>query len=349
MARMPANGLPERELRGLLELLGEVHHAEDLASFRQGLLDVLPRIVPSAYTSYNEITSEGHPLVVIVSPELGQEWIERWGRLGHQNPLIRRYLATRDPRAYRMSDVIDAPAFRRLDLYREVFAPLGVLHQLAVTLPAPPRLMIGLAVVAEDDYTDAQRRMFDLARPHLIQARANAAARERLRDVLGAVERGLDEVDQAIVITDDRNRIAFASQAGRHALERFDGGRHPDGSRLPAALDAATADRNLTVLRDDAPLLVRRLPTATGTTVFVFERSERAAPQEQIEALGLSPREADVLRRFMGGETTDQVAASLSLSRRTVYKHTERIYRKLGVNDRVAAVSVAWSALDTGS
>ena len=32
--------LPERELHGLLELLGEAHHAENLESFRIALLDV---------------------------------------------------------------------------------------------------------------------------------------------------------------------------------------------------------------------------------------------------------------------------------------------------------------------
>lgn len=346
---MPTNGLPERELQGLLEILGEVHHAENLASFRQGLLDVLPTIVPSAYTSYNEITPDGRPLVAIVSPEPEQVWLERWGRFAHQNPLVQRYLSTRDPRAYRMSDVIDGPAFRRLDLYREVFAPLGVEHQLAVTLPAPPRLLIGLAVVAPHDYTDAQRRMLDLARPHLIQARANAAARERLRDVLAALERGLDDVNQAIVITDDRDRVAFASQAGREALERLDGARHPDGAALPKALRAVGDLRSVTVLRDDAPLVVRRLPTESGTTAFLFERNERPLPQDQLEALGLSPREAQVLGRFMRGETTAQAAEALAITPRTVYKHTEGIHRKLGVSDRIAAVSAAWSALDTGS
>jgi DNA-binding CsgD family transcriptional regulator len=345
---MTRNGLPERELRGLLEILGEVHHAEDLASFRQGLLDVLPRVVPSVYTSYNEITPDGQPLVAIVSPEPEQQWLELWGRLGHQNPLIQRYLSTRDPRAYRMSDVIDAPTFRRLDLYREVFAPLGVHHQMAVTLPAPPRLLIGLAVVAPDDYTDAQRRMLDLARPHLIQARANAAARERLHDVLHAIEHGLDDVGQAIVVTDDRERIAFASQAGRDALQLLDGASRRDGAPLPDALQAATANHVVMPVHDDAPLIVRRLPSERGTTVFLFERSERPTPLAQIEALGLSPREAEVLRRFMRGESTAEAAQSLAISPRTIHKHAEGIYRKLGVTDRVAAVSTAWSALDAG-
>jgi DNA-binding CsgD family transcriptional regulator len=101
-------------------------------------------------------------------------------------------------------------------------------------------------------------------------------------------------------------------------------------------------------VHDDAPLLVRRLPSTRGTTVFLFERSERPTPLAQIEALGLSPREAEVLRRFMRGETTAQAATSLAISPRTVHKHAESIYRKLGVTDRVAAVSTAWSALDAG-
>jgi DNA-binding CsgD family transcriptional regulator len=345
---MVGNGLPERELRGLLEILGEVHHAEDLASFRQGLLDVLPTVVPSLYTSYNEIAADGRPLVTIVSPELDQRWLELWGQFGHQNPLIQRHLSTRDPRAYRMSDVIDGPSFRRLDLYREVFAPLGVHHQMAVTLPAPPTLLIGLAVVAPDDYTDAQRRMLDLARPHLIQARANAAARERLRDVMDAIEHGLDDAGQAIVVTDDRERIAFASHAGRDALALLDGAVRADGARLPDALQAVNADHTVMPVHDDAPLIVRRIPNGRGTTVFLFERSERPTPLDQIAALGLSTREAEVLRRFMRGETTAQAAISLSISPRTVHKHAEHVYRKLGVTDRVAAVSTAWASLDAG-
>jgi GAF domain-containing protein len=193
MEREPAAGLPERELQGLLEILGEVHHAEDLASFRAALLDVVPRVIPNAYTSYNEIAADGTPLVTIVTPEPEPQWLRNWGRFGHQNPLVQRYLETRDPRAYRLSDVIDHAAFRERELYQEVFVPLGVEHQLAVTLPAPPRLLIGLALADERDFTDGERRILDLARPHLIQAHANAMLRERLHDVLAAVESGLDD------------------------------------------------------------------------------------------------------------------------------------------------------------
>ena len=348
MAGALGRGLPERELRGLLEILAEVHHAEDPVAFREGLLHVLPTVLPSRFTSYNEIGADGTPLVVMVRPEPEREILERWGSLGHQNPLVQRHLATRDPRVYRMSDVVEEAEFRRLDLYREVFLPMGVHHQMAVTLPAPPRLLIGLAVVAPDDYTSAQRRMLDLARPHLIQARANAEARARLRGVMDALGRGFDEVGEAVVVVDDRDRIAFASRAGRDALEIIDGDPRPAGTRLPERLRRAGEGHSVVALAAGGPLVTHRLPSEDGTTVFLFERRPRPVPLGQIEALGLTPREAEVLRCFMRGATTAETAAELAASPRTIQKHCERIYRKLGVADRVAAVGAAWSALGAG-
>ena len=52
---------------------------------------------------------------------------------------------------------------------------------------------------------------------------------------------------------------------------------------------------------------------------------------------------------MMRGRATAEIAAALAISPRTIHKHAERIYDKLGVHDRIAAVSAAWSALDAGS
>src|SRR4051794_38221998 len=228
------DGLPASELHGLLELLGEVHHAEDVAGFRTSLLDVLPRIIPAAYTSYNEVSAEGTPLVTLVTPQAPDRVLANWARYGHQNPLVHYHLRTRDLHAHRLSDITSMAAFRELELYHEVFVPLGVEHQLAVTLPAPPRFLIGLVFADADDFTDPQKRLLDLARPHLIQAHANATLRERMHDVLHAVEAGLDDLGEAIVVTAAHDRIAFATEAGRAALELVE----PEASatRLPERL-----------------------------------------------------------------------------------------------------------------
>ncbi len=343
--------LPERELQGLLEILGEVHHADDLQEFRAGLLDTVPRVIPSVWTSYNEIAPDGSPLVAMVTPEPGDEWLARWALFGHENSLIQHYLRTRDPRAYRITDVIDHAEFAGRALYREVFVPLGVHHQIAVTLPAPPTRMIGLALTSPDDYTDVQRRVLDLARPHLIQAWTNAAARERARALIDAVQQGLDDTGEAIVIADGRDQIEFATVAGREALAALARGEGPDATRLPAVLREAGGEDGVPPTRvdiGDGPVTVRRLMTRAGLTVVVFDRRTRPASRALLAALGLTPRQAEVLQAMMQGRSTRAIAAHLGVTPSTVHKHTESIYAQLGVHDRVAAVSTAWAALDAG-
>jgi DNA-binding NarL/FixJ family response regulator len=58
--------------------------------------------------------------------------------------------------------------------------------------------------------------------------------------------------------------------------------------------------------------------------------------------LGLSRREAEVLRCVAHGRSVDEAAADLGVGRETIRTHLQQIYRKLGVNDRAGAVAKAW-------
>ena len=56
----------------------------------------------------------------------------------------------------------------------------------------------------------------------------------------------------------------------------------------------------------------------------------------------LTPREQDVLRWLSAGKTDRDIGAILAISPRTVHKHLQRIYEKLGVETRTAAVTRAF-------
>ncbi len=56
---------------------------------------------------------------------------------------------------------------------------------------------------------------------------------------------------------------------------------------------------------------------------------------------GLSKREAEILQRVAYGATTRVVAQDLGISPHTVKTHLERIFEKLGANDRAQAVAIA--------
>ena len=55
----------------------------------------------------------------------------------------------------------------------------------------------------------------------------------------------------------------------------------------------------------------------------------------------LTPRELSVLVLVADGLTAAATARRLLVAERTVHKHLERIYAKLGVSDRVSAVLCA--------
>ena len=59
------------------------------------------------------------------------------------------------------------------------------------------------------------------------------------------------------------------------------------------------------------------------------------------QAWQLTPREQDVLRWLSAGKTDRDIGAILDISPRTVHKHLQRIYVKLGVETRTAAVARA--------
>ena len=54
---------------------------------------------------------------------------------------------------------------------------------------------------------------------------------------------------------------------------------------------------------------------------------------------GLSAREAEVMSLIADGRTNGEIAAHLFLAEKTVKNHVRRIYSKLGVKTRPAAIA----------
>ena len=72
--------------------------------------------------------------------------------------------------------------------------------------------------------------------------------------------------------------------------------------------------------------------------------SSTETPAEFSSELGLTTREGEVLSWLAKGKTNRDIAQILGLSPRTVDKHLEQIYSKLGVENRTAAAAIAVNA-----
>jgi DNA-binding CsgD family transcriptional regulator len=103
------------------------------------------------------------------------------------------------------------------------------------------------------------------------------------------------------------------------------------GWRLDRANSDFTED-HLTLARALVPVL------SVLNRVYAAPVVDRAEAREQA---GLTPRELDVLTLLAQGLTARQIATVRRIGARTVSKHLEHLYRKLGCNDRLQAVNKA--------
>ncbi|MEW9533841.1 response regulator [Microbispora sp. NPDC049125] len=113
-----------------------------------------------------------------------------------------------------------------------------------------------------------------------------------------------------------------------------------DKDVLPAIEAGATGYLLKDTQRDD---LIRAVRTAArGEAVLSPSVATRLLGQVRAPADPLSARELEVLDLIAQGTTNREVAARLFISEATVKSHLLHIYTKLGVNDRAAAVAVAF-------
>jgi DNA-binding NarL/FixJ family response regulator len=84
-----------------------------------------------------------------------------------------------------------------------------------------------------------------------------------------------------------------------------------------------------------------------GSNEFLLRLAKDSAagiPAEFSKELGLTSREGEVLVWLSKGKSNRDIAQILGLSPRTVDKHLEQIYAKLGVENRTAAAAIAVNA-----
>ncbi|MDX6649198.1 MAG: hypothetical protein QOJ97_1149 [Solirubrobacteraceae bacterium] len=344
---MPSLG--ERDLRAVLDVVGETHDAQDRDEFRAVLLPGIRRLVETDYSSYNEVLADGRTLATLAQPEVPASAVAAWERYAGDNPLVQHFARTRDGRAYRFSDVVVPGRFRRTAIFQELYRPLGIDHQLAFALPSAPGLTIGIALSRGGrNFSERDRQVLNLTRPHLIQAYRNSELRERLGGIVEGMRTGLDAEGTALIVLDGEGAVTFASTRARALVDDFAERPLQDGLPPPPPLDAWTGGSAATASlplpgRDDA-LLVRRLRAGRSARAIVLDRAARALSQEGLRGLGLTPREAAVLHGLARGIAPVALAAELGITPRTVAKHVQRVHAKLGVHTRAQAVAAAWAA-----
>jgi DNA-binding CsgD family transcriptional regulator len=229
---------------------------------------------------------------------------------------------------------------------------------MAFGMPSPPPLTVGIALNRESrDFTERDRVILNLLRPHLIQAYRNAETVTQMQGQLALMTHTLEKLDQGVIVLTRDGRVTLANALAIRWLADYFGSRSLSEMRLPENLQRwRRQQETLLAAKDDVPpprkplvvereakrLIVRHLCESTQC-VLLFDEQQTAPSPQAFERLGLSRREADVLLWVAQGKTNIEIGIILGLSPRTVQKHLEHIFLKLGVETRTAAAMRALS------
>ncbi|AWM03964.2 response regulator [Bradyrhizobium amphicarpaeae] len=179
-------------------------------------------------------------------------------------------------------------------------------------------------------------------RVHLGNARLTQSARAAL-DVSG----------RFLFAVDRRGNLLWATPQAQKLLSNHHGAQADDFVLPPSLLQwleqakAKGSSKSQAVSLPDNPQLRLYYMGETAPNEFLLRLSREsgtALPPEFTSELGLTTREGEVLAWLSKGKTNRDIAQILGLSPRTVDKHLEQIYAKLGVENRTAAAAIAANA-----
>ncbi|MEZ5102375.1 MAG: LuxR C-terminal-related transcriptional regulator [Thermoleophilia bacterium] len=344
------------DLDALLLLLEAGDGVETMGEFPRFVLEHVPRLVPCDSISYNEVApDEGRAVVALEPAALRFEGdVEAFARLMPQHPVIMWSQRTGDGRAMRLSDFLSQAELHELDLYREVFRPLATEYQMSVGLPMPPPTIVGVALNRlATDFDERDRAVLNLARPHLARIHRGLQVRASLETALASLQSAIEAPGRAVVLLDANGVPSLVGESARSWLEAHFG--EPVDAGLPGPVRAwlqaqrsASADifstpapaEPLVSTAADGRLVLSFLPGLGPGAVdaLVLERT-RVEPDASSP---LTPRELEVLAHVAEGKRSREVATALHVQPSTVHKHLERIYAKLGVSTRTAAVAAVY-------
>lgn len=350
--------LSESDLGRALEVIRRVAATSSRDEFCRTVLAGTLELIPSLAASVTDVDPSRDRVFYWVEPAdfVGPpDGERRLAELAGEHPLIRNHAVTGDGSARRLSDFWTDAQFRSSPLFHDVYAPMGVHYQMSICLPAPRPVVLGVVVNRADrDFSDHDRDLLDLLRPHFAQGWLNARDRERLAAMLGAATTVLEEAHRGAVVLHDRPEELtpgalvtlyrhFGRPSARSALPARVERWLEAAQRAPALGRGELAGlRPLVSQLADRRAVLNYLPgTSRQPPVLLIEERDDHPVRDDFVRLGLTDREAEITRLVVSGLTNSAIAAELHISTGTVKKHLDNIYVKIGVHRRAALAALA--------
>lgn len=332
----------------LVSAIGDLHADFDPHTLTERTLTAASKIIAADSAAFTGFRYDGEltDLIWDNSGGFSAEEMEIFAAYMHENPLMGAYINERRTETLKITDLIAPKNFERTAVYNEFYRRVGVSNQLVAPMQISDELFMACSINIENqDFSERDKQVLTLIAPHLANAIRNAFAYRRL-------SAALDTEACGIIALNSKGKAVFISEYARLLLEKYFAGENCAADGLPGSLGDWIRKINLSVRSNEfsvpaVPLkiivqngeLTARIAFngQTGERTLMLEEKRLATPQKFMK-LGVTRREAEILFWITQGKSDEVMARLCNISPRTVHKHVQNIYIKLGVETRTAAM-----------
>jgi DNA-binding CsgD family transcriptional regulator len=356
--------LSAQDTQNLNHGIQQIYALDDFESFGRSALTIVHQLVPSDLPTFHatemrtrQISHTFLPGFPSFTPEMEKVFDRHFG----EHPIVQHMPQTLHG-AHQLSDFISQQALHRLEgLYQQFLRPLDQEEQITFfvsnaisdnwrKLTQTDATLVGFSLNRPQSFTERDRLMLNLLRPHLFQAYSNVQKLHQVHQDLSQLQQSITHLGHIRI--DTTGALQWITPQAELWLAQY---LEPATSfgHLPDALWSWVQHQvqNLIVsphlpclplqIKQGSQRLVIRLVAdpAHNRYSLLLEEQRRQSSHLSLAVLGLSQRETEVLARLLQGKDNKAMAAQLNIGASTINKHLESIYRKLGVQSRTEAIA----------
>ncbi len=360
------------DTQSLLQGIQKLYTLRNFDTFGVDALTILNQLVFSDIPNFHVTHVRTHQTSITFLPDF-PGFTPEVERVIHQyfgeHPIVHHMPQTLNG-VYKVSDFISHKKLQCLEgFYQQFLRPFGIEDQIVFFLPnanlgswgeflQTNTALVGFALHRpQRSFTERDRLILNLLRPHLFQAYRNVQQYQQLQQDLSQLQQSLNYL--GLVILDGEGQIQYVATQAAVWLERYF--EKPTSSlQLPDHLwawvkhqvanftdkpDLQKACCPLRIEQAGKRLIIRLVVELLGERYLLLLEEQALSLLNSLDLLGLSQRETEVLFWIMQGKENKAIATQLGIGKSTVRKHLESIYRKLGVQSRTEAIAQALKKL----
>ncbi|MCF6314239.1 MAG: helix-turn-helix transcriptional regulator [Verrucomicrobiales bacterium] len=343
-------------IKKLREAIDQIHQMESWEMLGEACPLILDNLLGADFSSWNVFDQGGALVEVFGTPQYAstmQYLIEDLNEHMGEHPVIQNTTLSSGKvlsETLKLSDFTSQRDFENTGLYHQAYRHLDARYQTCAQI----MIFGGLEVVvsanrSSRDFGDESLALLSSLKKHLAISCRRLLREQELKERVSLLMASHTPVALASISVDQRGRVIEASN---NIAAFFASHFHCVEKNLPGALRSFLAKRQLSMhacgetceLLDDHgdPLTITLLQTGFGTRwTLLFHQPEAigAVPIESAvtNVKSLTIREKEVLQWLSEGKSNPEISILLNISLRTIEKHCEHIYEKLGVENRMAA------------